>query len=154
MIAPLLSKDLLTLYSSGASASRTAVGFWLFAVLLTACSQAPSVAEGRVLYQENGCASCHGISGRGDGLAAAALISKPTDLHNPALFKRGAGESAIARTLAEGVLGAEAGIPVLAASHHELVMPKFDHLTERERRSIARYVISMQTDLDPGRARP
>jgi len=50
----------------------------------------------------------------------------------------------IAKTLADGITGAETNIPVLHHSHHEFVMPKFDHLTELERRSIALYVISLR----------
>jgi hypothetical protein len=50
---------------------------------------------------------------------------------------------AIATTLSEGVLGRDASVPQLNASHHQFIMPKFDHLTERERRSIALYVISL-----------
>ena len=34
--------------------------------------------------------------------------------------------------------------PQLHENHHDLAMPKFDHLSEVERRSIALYVISMQ----------
>jgi len=76
---------------------------------------------------------------------AASLSDKPADLRNPALFKRGSGVEAIARTLAEGVLNAESPVPQLHHTHHELAMPKFDHLTDIERRSIALYVISLQT---------
>jgi len=115
----------------------------LSALLLTACSHSPSAQEGRNLYNENGCASCHGISGHGDGPAAASLPAKPTDFNKSGLFKGGAGEQAIARILAEGIRGAETSAPALRQSHHELVMPKFDHLSTLERRSIALYVISL-----------
>ncbi|GAC1312620.1 MAG: hypothetical protein NVSMB24_34470 [Mucilaginibacter sp.] len=36
------------------------------------------LAEGKALYTAN-CAPCHGKSGRGDGVAAAALSHKPAD---------------------------------------------------------------------------
>jgi high-affinity iron transporter len=113
-------------------------------VLFAACTRpAPSVDEGRALYQANGCASCHGASGRGDGPIAVRLGSKPTNLRDPALFTRGAGEIEIAKTLAVGIHSAESSTPQLRRTHHELAMPKFDHLTEIERRSIALYVISL-----------
>ena len=116
-------------------------------VLFAACSRpTPSVSEGRLLYQANGCASCHGASGRGDGPIAVRLGSKPADLHDPGLFTRGAGEIEIAKTLAVGIHSAEASSPQLHRTHHELAMPKFDHLTEIERRSIALYVISLHVE--------
>lgn len=115
------------------------------AALLAACSRPmPSVTEGRALYGANGCASCHGQSGHGDGPLAATLPSKPTDFRDAALFNRGAGESAIAKTLAEGVSGTVPAALHLQHTHHVLVMPKFDHLSELERRSIALYVISLR----------
>lgn len=52
------------------------------ALLLSACSstlRAPTVEDGAVFYRE-ACASCHGIGGRGEGPAAAALKVPPTDL--------------------------------------------------------------------------
>ncbi|MBJ3763335.1 cytochrome c [Maribius pontilimi] len=51
-------------------------------LLVAACQTTPRddiVSSGRVLYQEN-CASCHGISGRGDGPLASSLSRRPTDL--------------------------------------------------------------------------
>jgi len=39
-----------------------------------------SVANGKLLYQESGCTSCHGASGYGDGPAAQDLEPKPADL--------------------------------------------------------------------------
>ena len=126
----------------------------LSAALCVACSPAtPSIDAGRVLYQANGCAGCHGRSGRGDGPLAATLPSKPIDFRDVWLFKRGASETAIAKTLAQGV-SIDHPIPELHSTHHQLLMPKFDHLTETERRSIARYVISMRTDIDHGRVQP
>lgn len=127
--------------------SGAAVSVLVFVVSLTVCSRpVPSATEGRSLYFSNGCSSCHGASGRGDGPLAKTLNDKPTDLANPALFKRGSGNAAIAQTLAEGVLNAEPSNPQLHHTHHELVMPKFDHLTDRERHSLALYVISLQSE--------
>jgi high-affinity iron transporter len=116
-------------------------GFALFA----SCSgPAPSIDQGRLLYQGNGCASCHGASGHGDGPLAATLRSSPANLSDPAHFKRGTSEADIAKTLAEGIVDAQASTPQLHHDHHDLAMPKFDHLSEVERRSIALYVISMR----------
>jgi len=139
--------------------AKAAGGLGCLAVLLAACSHPmPTAAEGRSLYRENGCASCHGPSGQGDGPLAATLPSKPIDFRDAGLFNRGADESAIAKTLAEGVAGAVPAELHLHNTHHVLVMPKFDHLTELERRSIALYLISLRQDASPrakqGRSQP
>jgi high-affinity iron transporter len=142
-----------------AGPSRIAGGVGCLAVLLAACSHPmPTAAEGRSLYRENGCASCHGPSGHGDGPLAATLPSKPIDFRDASLFNRGADETAIAKTLAEGVAGVVPAELHLHNTHHVLVMPKFDHLTELERRSIALYVISLREDssqrANQGRSQP
>jgi len=114
---------------------------------LVGCSSLfPSVRRGQMLYQSNGCATCHGASGRGDGPLASKLGAAPANLQDLGHFKNGAGEEQIARTLAQGIVD-----PALAAAqqhheHHELAMPKFDHLSETQRRSIALYVISLQAN--------
>jgi mono/diheme cytochrome c family protein len=131
-------------------------GFGLLAVILAGCvasTPLPSVSEGRSLYEANGCASCHGRYGHGDGPSAATLPSRPIDLQDASLFKRGSSEDAIANTLAEGI-PLPHSVAALHASHHELLMPKFDHLTEAERHSIALYVISLHADADHGRSQP
>lgn len=119
-----------------------ALGVGLTAVLLAGCAR-PSISEGRALYQANGCASCHGPEARGDGPMAANLPVRPIDLHDISQLKRGASEDAIAQTLEEGVSTVHS-VPALQETHHVLVMPKFDHLTETERRSIALYLISLR----------
>jgi high-affinity iron transporter len=107
----------------------------------------PSLNQGRSLYQTNGCASCHGPQGHGDGPLAPRLPAAPIDFRDVSLFKRGATEDAIAKTLAEGI-SMEHTTPALHQTHHELLMPKFDHLSENERRSIALYVISLRANND------
>jgi mono/diheme cytochrome c family protein len=41
-----------------------------------------SVAAGKAVYMKN-CMSCHGATGKGDGVAAVALETKPRDLSDP-----------------------------------------------------------------------
>ena len=113
------------------------------------CSR-PSVRQGRALYEANGCASCHGPEGHGDGPMAPRLPASPIDFRNVSLFKRGTTENAISKTLAEGISIAHT-TPALHQTHHELLMPKFDHLTGIERRSLALYVISLRADDPQGR---
>lgn len=129
------------------------------AALGAACAPAaplPTAREGRALYAENGCASCHGSSGRGDGPVASTLDPRPRDFHDVAAFKRGFDVPAIAQTLATGILVAapegtgESGAPL----HHKQGMPKFDHLSETERQSLALYVMSLHNDTRQGALTP
>ena len=46
---------------------------------LAGCAGRESIPSGEALYRRN-CASCHGVSGRGDGPAAPSLTVRPTDL--------------------------------------------------------------------------
>jgi len=119
-------------------------GLMLIALATAGCAR-PSITEGSALYQENGCAGCHGPDGHGDGPLAPNLPAKPIDFRDVSQFKRGASENDIAKTLAEGVSIVHS-IPALHHTHHELLMPQFDHLTKTQRRSIALYVISLRTE--------
>lgn len=123
----------------------------MLATLATGCAR-PSVIQGRALYSANGCASCHGPEGHGDGPLARNLPATPIDFRNVGLFKRGATEDDIAETLLEGVSMVHT-VPALQQTHHILLMPKFDHLTKPERRSIALYVISLRNNSEDGRVR-
>jgi high-affinity iron transporter len=106
---------------------------WL-ALAAGACRQpAPvSVQEGRALYQANGCASCHGTQGHGDGPVGRTLNPPPRDFRDRGAFKNGRDLNAIAHTLAVGLFR-DGG-----------TMPQFGHLTERERRALAFFVMSLQ----------
>jgi high-affinity iron transporter len=48
-------------------------------------SQPPALGRGREIYQ-SACASCHGIAGRGDGPAGAALTPRPANLADSVLL--------------------------------------------------------------------
>jgi mono/diheme cytochrome c family protein len=128
------------------------LGFAILALAATGCAR-PSVSQGRALYGANGCAGCHGPDGRGDGPLAKHLPAAPIDFRNVALFKRGATEDDIAQTLFDGVSMIHT-VPALRQTHHVLLMPKFDHLSKIERRSIALYVISFRTNGNNGRDNP
>lgn len=43
---------------------------------------AAAVSQGRNIYLRD-CQSCHGVSGRGDGVSAGVLSTKPADLTSP-----------------------------------------------------------------------
>lgn len=124
----------------------------LIALAIAGCAR-PSITEGRALYQENGCTSCHGPDGHGDGPLAPNLPAKPIDFRDVSQFKRGMSEDDIAKTLAKGISVVHS-IPALHHTHHELLMPQFDHLTKTQRRSIALYVISLRTENSQRTAQP
>lgn len=120
----------------------------LVVAALAACAQAPlpTVREGRTLYAENGCASCHGATGRGDGPTSATLEPKPRDFLDAGAFKNGFDVQAIATTIANGILvDAPHGTGATGAPiHHQQGMPKFPHLSDVERQSLALYVMSLR----------
>ena len=68
-------------------------------------------ASGARVYEELGCAACHGPQGRGNGPAAAALRDTaglpiwPADLAHPSWFKGGSSPADIYRTLVTGMDG-------------------------------------------------
>ncbi len=104
-----------------------------FVTVSTACRREPppSLDLGRELYGVAGCASCHGREGRGDGGSAAQLKSKPRDFHDASAFTNGRTVDDIATTIANGLL------------RNGSQMPGFSHLTERERKSLALFVIAL-----------
>lgn len=129
------------------------VAGWMLVMLagpgLAACRPAelPTAREGRVLYGDNGCASCHGEKGYGDGTVAATLEPKPRDFRDVSAFKNGFDVQAIATTIAEGILqhAAPATGATGAPVHHQQGMPKFPHLSDVERQSLALYVMSLHS---------
>ena len=96
---------------------------------------APTATEGSRLYRANGCASCHGTEGHGDGPVGRDLVPPPRDFRVAAAFKAGADPHQIARTLALGVPGGGS-------------MPRFAHLRNHERQALALYLVSLRTSPD------
>lgn len=99
-------------------------------------SEAPSLADGTDLYRSNGCASCHGPLGFGDGPVGATLNPPPRDFRDSLAFKAGRNAEQIARMLAVGIPSGGN-------------MPLYTHLTNQERASLALYVISLRTSSQP-----
>lgn len=127
----------------GAGATLVAL---LGGLVFAACQQAPlpTAREGRELYATNGCASCHGASGHGDGPVGATLDPRPRDFRDPAAFKSGYDVNAIAKTIATGLFQDQvASVSRDGVVHHQ-GMPRFDHLSELERQSLALYVITLR----------
>jgi copper(I)-binding protein len=94
-------------------------------------TMAPTVAMGRELYLDNGCASCHGRDGHGDGPVATTLVPPPRDFRSTTPYRNGSDVASVAQTLATGIPNGGQ-------------MPLFAHLTDGERRALALYVISLR----------
>ena len=122
---------------------------------LVACNRGPdpSIDAGRDLYRQNGCASCHGPEGHGDGRVGGTLAARPRDFRDTAAFKQGTDVAAIAQTIATGVMDHSQGHSP-GDSQHRQVMPQFNHLSEWERRSLALYVISLRATTSTERNQP
>lgn len=113
------------------------------AIVVPACRRqaTPSPEEGQALYLANGCATCHGPDGHGDGQIANSLDPRPRDFRDSSAFKNGTSAVAVARTIAEGIPGGGA-------------MPVFDHFTERERGSLALYISTLRRQSHREDAKP
>lgn len=139
----------------GPAAALLLSSLWPLGAAGCASAPLPTVREGRELYAGNGCASCHGPNGHGDGPVSATLNPRPRDFRDAAAFKRGFDVAAIASTLATGIL---VDAPVVGAGgspvHHREGMPKFDHLSETERQSLALYVMSLHAPTRQGALQP
>ncbi|MGE3957232.1 MAG: cytochrome c [Vicinamibacterales bacterium] len=122
---------------------RTAIACLGLALAASACTApaAGSAAFGRQLYADNGCASCHGTAGRGDGPVGKTLTPPPRDFKDAAAYRNGLDEEAIAATLSRGI------------DRNGAKMPAFAHLSERERRSLALFVIYLRESPDERTAR-
>ncbi len=102
-----------------------------------------SVARGRVVYEEQGCASCHGEVGRGDGASAPTLeddagdLIKVADLTQRWTYRGGPTKEDIYRTFSTGLNGTP--------------MPSYaDSLEVEDRQHLVNYVYSLGDGDDPG----
>ena len=111
----------------------------LLSAMACARSETPTLEAGRTLYAENGCASCHGAQGHGDGPIAKTLDRKPRDFRVTADYKIGADTASVVWVLTNGLMvGGE--------------MPPFAHLTDVEKHSLALFVVSLQQPTSPSGA--
>ncbi len=117
---------------------RVAGAVLVASVIVSGCTggAAPSsggeLEKGKALYAANGCGTCHGLTGRGDGPIARTLNPPPRDFRDAAAFKNGTDPSSVARTIATG-LTRDGG-----------QMQSYFHLSDRERHLLALFVISLR----------
>lgn len=102
-----------------------------------------SIEQGRKLYDETGCARCHGTLGRGDGPSAPTLKDdwdrpiRAADLTHGWTFRGGSTREDIFRTMSTGFNGTP--------------MPAFvDGLTPEQRWAITDYIVSLSGSDGPG----
>ncbi len=89
-------------------------------------------ASGKALFIRNGCAVCHGNSGRGDGPVASSLKPPPRDFRDRASYKKGRGVEAISETIKLGV--------------SQSAMPAYPHIVPADRRLLALFIESLQSE--------
>ena len=101
-----------------------------------------SIARGRVVYEEQGCAACHGEVGRGDGPSAPTLVNdkgdpiKVADLTQRWTYRGGPTKEDIYRTFSTGLNGTP--------------MPSYaDSLEVEDRQHLVNYVYSLGDADDP-----
>ncbi len=128
--------------SSDSNKKFRLVGVVYFLLLLTSCDAgkeqqaamtAQSLEHGKQLYLGNGCAVCHGKSGKGDGPGSKNSVPTPTNFHDSQAFRIESSANDIKLTVKEGTI------------RHGGAMPAFDHLTEQELHDIAVFLKSLQS---------
>lgn len=87
--------------------------------------------DGKEIYLNNYCHSCHGIYGGGDGPAAVKRL-KPRDFSDRSAYKYGADADSIAKTIASGIDGGKTG------------MQGYPHIRPEDRMKIAEYIVYLQ----------
>jgi len=87
-------------------------------------ADAKVVAQGQKIAQIN-CVTCHGAKGKGDGVAAAALIPKPADWTSKKIQDESDGEL------------------FWKISNGRGSMPAWKHLSENDRWALVRYIHSL-----------
>jgi copper(I)-binding protein len=96
---------------------------------------AAEITRGKVFYDTNGCAACHGRDGHGDGQLAPTLTPLPRDFRGADAFKGPRTIPAVSSIIARGL----SAVPT--------PMPAFGHLDLETRELIAAYVLSL-VDVD------
>ncbi len=89
------------------------------------------VLQGKELYTSNGCESCHGPQGRGDGPAAVSLDPPPRTFQDIGSYKQGSSAGDIANTILTGIPGT--------------VMAPYPHINPQDRRAISSYIVFLQS---------
>lgn len=108
------------------SAAELVTALCLSLVLIAPNSTFADVAQGKQVYATY-CVVCHGETGKGDGVAAAALDPKPRDL-TTGEFKYGSTDEELFKFITEG----------------KGAMPPWGSLSEADRRAVIEYIRSLK----------
>ncbi len=87
------------------------------------------IEQGRLLYAKNGCVSCHGERGMGDGPVGQALTPRPRNFRSVSEYKQGSSVDQIAKTIETGIPGS--------------MMVAYP-LSQADRLQIARFIVYLQ----------
>lgn len=104
------------------------IAFSLQAMGANEASTPEMVEKGKKVYKMN-CATCHGDTGKGDGMAAAALKPPPRDL-TKGPFKAGNKPEQLFSTITKGLPGT--------------AMVGYGHLPETDRWAIVHFIGSLK----------
>ena len=123
--------------------------YFVLIIFLVFCSKSPDhlekeeiknpkmnaiIQKGKELYIENGCQTCHGMTGKGDGPAGKSLKVPPRNYRDISAYKQGASVEEITNTLFTGVPGTS--------------MAPYPHIKEKDRRAIAKLIKYFQESED------
>ena len=97
-------------------------------VTVESANNAADIAAGKALFKKNGCVTCHGEEGKGDGPSGPAL--KARNLTKPDTFKQGTSQAEIAQSILTGVPGTG--------------MAPYASISEEDRMKIAAWIKSIQ----------
>ncbi|MDE2027652.1 MAG: cytochrome c [Candidatus Omnitrophica bacterium] len=106
-------------------------------LILCYLSVLPSMAladtgKGRQLYLSYGCALCHGLDGRGDGLNASKFDPPPTNFHDLRTYRHGSGRDSLRSAISYGI------------KEEGSIMPSFEHIPPGEMDQIIDYLQSLK----------
>jgi mono/diheme cytochrome c family protein len=110
----------------------TVIGLMVFmAFCITVAADAADAAKGQEIFTKS-CGSCHGNTGKGDGVAAAALNPKPKDLSDKAYMAK-LDDAYLSNVIKKG--GAAVGKSPL--------MPPFASLGDADIQNVIAYIRSL-----------
>jgi len=108
--------------------------FYFFLLCSKVFADTPSdIEKGKELYHAYGCALCHGMEGRGDGIGGQRFDPPPTNFYNRMGYLHGSDTDSIRSSIQYGIKEANS------------IMPSFEHIPPDEMSQIISYLKSLQS---------